>query len=42
MDYEVLIFREPKDIRKMRKQKNKAFLRMLTIEDLLNIKSKFI
>ena len=42
MDYEVLIFREPKDIRKIRKQKNKAFLPKLTKEDLLKIKSKFI
>lgn len=42
MDYEVLIFREPKDIRRIRKQKNKAFLPKLTKEDLLKIKSKFI
>ena len=42
MDYEVLIFREPKDIRKIRKQKTKVFLLKLTKEELLKIRNKFI
>ena len=41
MDYEVFTFREPKDIRKIRKQKSKAFLLKLTKEELLKI-NKFI
>lgn len=42
MDYEVLIFREPKDIRKIREQKTKVFLLKLTKEELLKIRNKFI
>ena len=43
MDYEVFIFREPKDIRKIRKQKSKAFLLKLTKEELLKINlSKYL
>ena len=38
----VLIFREPKDIRKIRKQKTKVFLLKLTKEELLKIRNKFI